>query len=291
MKITLSKYAGFCDGVERAFKTVEKIASDSEIKKPVFVLGSLVHNTDVVERIEKLGIRKLKVDNDLFKTLDTMKKKIGTLVITAHGMGPKIYDFCKRKSIDLVDTTCPRVIKVQRLAKIFLDRSNQIVIVGERDHKEVRGIYEWARKKAKFVETEDDLKKLKLDPKGKISVISQTTQNQNFVRKSWKFIREKYPQAEMVDTICLTTQNRQSEIRRMSKENDVIVVIGSPESANSTRLWEIAKEINPRSYFVERSNQIKKSWFGNCGKIGVTAGASTPDWIISGVVKKLESIG
>lgn len=289
MKITLSQHAGFCDGVEKAYEIVRKIVRDPRIKKPVFILGSLVHNRDVVKKIEKLGVKKIHVDPKIFEILDSLKSKIGTLVITAHGMGPKIYAYARKRGIALVDTTCPRVVKVQRLAKFFLEKGNQIVIIGEREHKEVKGIYEWTKKKAQFVEKESDFGRLKLDSRKNIFVISQTTQNQEFVKKAWKYLRKKYPRVEIQNTICLATQKRQDEMRKKAKENDAVLVIGSPQSANSTRLWEIAKEINPRSYFVERSGQIKKSWLKNCGKIWVTAGASTPRWIISGVMKKLKN--
>lgn len=293
MQITLSKYAGFCDGVDRAYKIVKKITADPKVKKPIYVLGSLVHNRDVVESIEKLGVKKIHVDKDLFRILDSMQNKIGTLVITAHGMGPKIYVYAAKKGIDMVDTTCPKVVRAQRLAKIFKDKNYQIVIVGEKDHKEVKGIYEWADNKAVFVQKNADLKKLKLDPKKKIAVISQTTQNQEFMRLACEFIRDIYPQAEILDTICLATQNRQNEVRQKASRNDVVIVIGSPESANSNRLWEIASEINSKSYFIESAKQLKKSWFNppRADKnVWVTAGASTPRWIISGVIGILKKM-
>jgi len=289
MQITLSKYAGFCDGVDRAYEMVKKIATDPKVKKPVYILGSLVHNQDVVKSIEKLGVKKIRVGKDLFKLLDLMRNKIGTLVITAHGMGPKIYAYAAKKGIAVADTTCPKVIRVQRLAKVFKDKHYQIIIVGEKDHKEVKGICEWAGNKVFFLQKAADFKKLKLTPKKKIAVISQTTQNQEFVKCAWKFLQNKYSQVEIVDTICLATQNRQDEARREASQNDVVIVIGSPESANSRRLWEIASEINSKSYFIERAEQLKKSWFRGAKKVWVTAGASTPDWIISsaiGILKK-----
>ncbi|MCK9379089.1 MAG: 4-hydroxy-3-methylbut-2-enyl diphosphate reductase [Candidatus Moranbacteria bacterium] len=291
MEITLSKYAGFCDGVERAYNIVKKIASDPLVKKPIYVLGSLVHNEDVVKKIEQLGIGNIKPQERLEDIFNYTDKKIGTLVITAHGMGPKIYELAKKKGVDIVDTTCPKVTKVQRLARIFFDRLYQIVIVGEKNHKEVVGIYEWARKKAVFVENMLDLKNLHLDISKKIAIISQTTQNQDFVKKVSGFITDKYKNVELVDTICLATQNRQEEVKKLARSNDVVIVIGSPDSANSNRLWEISKKINSKSYFIQRKEDIKGEWFDNCRKIGVTAGASSPEWIIEDVMKYLRSLG
>ncbi|HMN19742.1 MAG TPA: 4-hydroxy-3-methylbut-2-enyl diphosphate reductase [Candidatus Moranbacteria bacterium] len=290
MEITLSKYAGFCEGVQRAFDIVQKIANDENVKKPIYVLGSLVHNSDVVDKIASLGVRKLEPTDDLEKLLEGMKEGMGTLVVTAHGMGPGIYELVQKLGIDLVDTTCPRVIKVQRLAKVFLERDSQIVIIGEQNHKEVRGIYEWAKKKAIFVETEEDLCGLVLDADKKIAILSQTTQDQEFVERASRKIKEKYPQAEITDSICLTTHHRQSEIKQLAKENDAVVVIGSPESANSNRLWEIAKRENPKAYFIQRAAELEQSWFEGVQKVAVTAGASTPAWVIEEVLGKLRAV-
>ncbi|KKQ04409.1 MAG: 4-hydroxy-3-methylbut-2-enyl diphosphate reductase [Candidatus Moranbacteria bacterium GW2011_GWE2_36_40] len=290
MEITLSQYAGFCEGVERAYDIVEKIAKDPKVKRPIFVLGSLVHNSDVVEKIEKMGVQKVHVEGPLEDFFEKIKNEVGTLVITAHGIGPQIYDLAKKYKIDLVDTTCPRVIKVQRLAKIFFERDTQIVIVGEKNHKEVRGIYEWANKRAIFIETDEDLCGFNVDSNRKIAVISQTTQDQEFVDRAAAQILKKYPHAEIIDSICLTTHNRQTEISQLAKQNDVIIAIGSPESANSTRLWEISKRINPQSHFIQRASELEADWFAGCKKVAVTAGASTPRWIIDEVLEKLKKI-
>ena len=288
MKITLSKYAGFCDGVNRAYKITEELVENRKTPKPIFVLGSLAHNADVVKRIEAMGIKKIDVENDLIKFLQSSKVKIGTLIITAHGIGPDIYAFAERKGINLVDATCPKVIKVQRLARNFSRKGYQLIIIGEKSHKEVRGIFEWANGEAFFVENEKDIKKIKFDSNKKIAIISQTTQNKDFVKKVINLIKKKYPKAETVDTLCETTHNRQNEIKKIAKDNDILIVIGSPESANSRRLWEIGKKNNPRAYFLEKADSIEKKWFQGCKKIGITAGASTPNWIIEEVVEHIK---
>ncbi len=290
MEITLSQYAGFCEGVQRAYDIVEKISKDPKVKQPIFVLGSLVHNSDVVDKIEKMGVKKVHVEGPLEEFFEKIKSEVGTLVITAHGIGPEIYEIAKRHNVDLIDTTCPRVIKVQRLAKAFFQRDTQIVIIGEKNHKEVKGIYEWANKKAIFIETDEDLCGFDVDKTKKLAVLSQTTQDQEFVNRAAAQISKKYPKAEIVDSICLTTHHRQTEIKKLASENEVVVVIGSPESANSRRLWEIAQRVNPASYFVQRATEIEESWFANCQKVAVTAGASTPDWIIDEVIAKIENI-
>ena len=287
MEIILSKYAGFCEGVARAYEIVEKIARDSKTKRPVFVLGSLVHNDDVVKKIEEMGVEKINVDENLMNFLNSAKGKIGTLIITAHGIGPEIYKFAKDNNINLADTTCPKVIKVQRLAESFSRRGYQLVIIGEKKHKEVKGIFEWADKKAFIVENTEDLQKLILDSAKKVAVVSQTTQDREFFDQSAKYIQEKYPQAEIIDSICMTTHDRQVEVKELAKENDIVVVIGSPKSANSKRLYEIAQRINLKTYFIERADDLQSDWFAGCEKVAITAGASTPNILINQVKEKI----
>ena len=287
MKITLSKYAGFCEGVQRAYEMVEKIAKDPEVKKPIFVLGSLVHNGDVVAKIESLGVKKINLEGTLEDFFEKNKNQIGTLVITAHGIGPQIYELAKKYRVNLVDTTCPRVIKVQRLAKNFFEKNVQIVIIGEKNHKEVVGIFQWGGESAIFVETKIDLTDLNLDPDREIAVLSQTTQDQEFVQFANQAILKKYPKAQILDSICLATHDRQGEIKQLAAENEVVVVIGDPASSNSKRLFEVAKRSNKNSYFIQKAEQLEEKCFENRDTVAVTAGASTPDWIINEVVVRL----
>lgn len=289
MQVILSKHAGFCEGVRRAYEMVEKIANDPEVKKPIFVLGSLVHNDEVVAKIESLGVKKMSVEGTLEDFFEKNKNKIGTLVITAHGVGPKIYELAKKHQINLVDTTCPRVIKVQRLARNFFEKDAQIVIIGEKNHKEVAGIFEWGGKSASFVETEEDLQALNLDSGRKIVVLSQTTQDQEFVKRAAAQIAKKYPNAKILDSICLATHDRQTELGKLAEENEVVIVIGDPKSSNSKRLWEVAARINKDSYFIRNAKELDLKWFKNKKTVAVTAGASTPKWIIEEVVDKLQA--
>ncbi len=289
MKIILSKYAGFCEGVQRAYEIVEKIANDPKVKKPIFVLGSLVHNDQVVAKIESLGVKKINIEGKLEDFFEKIKDQVGTLVITAHGMGPIVYQLAKKYQIDLVDATCPRVIKVQRLAKRFFEKDVQVVIVGEKKHKEVIGIFQWGGGKAFFVETEKDLTALRLNPEKEIAVLSQTTQDQKFVQFVNCAILKKYPKAQVLDSVCLATHNRQDEIVQLAKNSEIVVVIGDLSSSNSNRLFEIAERINKNSYFVQNANQLNKKWFKNKKTVAVAAGASTPKWIIEKVVAKLKT--
>jgi len=285
MQITLSQFAGFCDGVRRAFEAVNNLDL-KKIKKPVYALGSLVHNQDVVKKIEEKGIQKIDVET----FLNSNPGQIGTLIITAHGTGPTIYEIAQEKGIEIIDTTCPKVIKVQRLAQAYIKRGYSIILVGDKDHKEVRSIFEWGGEEAVIVSKTSDLENLDLKNSEKIIILSQTTQSKDFLDEVYKFVKAKYPDTEILDTICLTTEERQDEIKKMARENDAVVVIGSPESANSTRLYEIARGINSKTIFIERAKNIDEYWFSGIESVAVTAGASTPDWIIEEVMKRLAEL-
>lgn len=289
MKVILSKYAGFCGGVKRAYEIVEKLSKDSQTKKPIVVLGLLVHNADVVKRIEGMGVQKIDFSGNVEDIEDKIDEKIGTLVVTAHGIGPEIFEIARKKGVDIVDTTCPKVIKVQRLSQVFLNRGDQIVIIGEKKHKEVQGIYGWSQKKASIVENENDVENLNLDENRNIMVVSQTTQIRDWVNKISKAVCKKYSKSQVYETVCDTTKDRQSEVAEVAKNNDIVFVIGSPESSNSNRLYEIAKEINSNTHFIERVGDINEKWLQGKNTAAVTAGASSPDWIIDEVIEFLKN--
>jgi 4-hydroxy-3-methylbut-2-en-1-yl diphosphate reductase len=297
MKITLSQFAGFCDGVRRAFETVSALQNGDHkektfeyqgkrMKKPVFVLGSLVHNQDVVNKIEEKGIKKISMK----ESEKALPGEIGTIIITAHGIGPKVYEIAEAKEIGIIDTTCPKVIKVQRLAETFMKKGYNLILVGDKDHKEVRSIYEWGGEKAVVISSREELEQINFDAAQKIIILSQTTQSQDFLATVYDYIKKKYKDVEIIDTICMETRQRQDELKKLAEESDAMVIIGSPESANSTRLYEISKKINTKSVFVSRVGELKDDFFKGAQKVGVTAGASTPEWIITEVIEHLTKI-
>lgn len=287
MKVAISKYAGFCGGVKRAYDMIAQAVNDESVKKPIVVLGALVHNDDVVKRIEKMGVKKIQFDGDFEKVRDQLHEEIGTLVITAHGAGPEIFEIASEKKFDVVDTTCPKVVKVQRLAQVFSKKGFKIVIIGENKHKEVQGIFKWANKDVVVIEGVDEARNLDLNNQEKVLIVSQTTQSREKVREAVEVILKKNPSAQLFDTICDATKNRQEHVVEIAKNNDIVFVIGSPESSNSNRLFEIAKENNSKTYFIERVGDIKDEWIEGASTAGVAAGASSPDWVIDDVVKYL----
>jgi (E)-4-hydroxy-3-methyl-but-2-enyl pyrophosphate reductase len=277
MKITVAKNAGFCFGVKRAY---DLACVNSKNCGDIFILGKLVHNDDVCKDLYGRGIKEIKSLSDV---------KEGTVIFTAHGIGPGLYEKASQRGLKIIDTTCPKVMKAQRLARNNAKKGWQVIIFGDKNHKEVRGIKEWSKNKAKIVGSLKEIKKTRLNEKKNYCLISQTTQNVAEFKKIQNYLANKLPNFIYFNTICDSTDNRQDEIRKLAKGNDVVIVIGGRDSANSKRLHEIAKENNKNSFFIENAKQLKKNWLNGINKIAISAGASTPEWVISETIKKIRN--
>jgi len=277
MKIEIAKNAGFCFGVKRALALIED--NVKKIKKPISMYGHLVHNEEVIKRLLAKGI----------KVIDNLEKiGRGTLIITAHGISHKMKErLLKQKGLNLVDTTCPKVLLVQNLAKLLHKQSRQVLIFGDVDHQEVKGIKGAADDQAIVFSSEKEFKKINLDQKKKYGLVVQTTKDFEKFKKLEKKIKEKIKDIKIFNTICQATRQRQKEVRKLAKKRNLILVVGSRTSANTTRLYEISQSINPDTYFVGTSQELKGKWFKNKKSVGITAGASTPDWVINEVVQKV----
>jgi len=275
-KITLGKHSGFCFGVRRAYDLTCVNSKDCD---DVYILGKLVHNNDVCRDLYKRGIKEIKALSDI---------KNGTVIFTTHGVGPGFYEKASARGLKIIDTTCPKVMKAQRLAKSFAGKKYQVLIFGDKNHKEVKSIFEWSGKKAKIIGGLEEIKKIKLEKTKKYCLISQTTQNVEEFKKIIAYLKKNSKNFVFLNTICPSTDDRQKEVRRLAKNNDAVIVIGGKDSANSRMLYEIAKSINKKTYFIENSKQLKKSWFGGIKRIAISAGASTPEWIIEDVINKIK---
>ncbi len=277
MKITIGKHSGFCFGVKRAYDLACVNSKDCD---KLYILGKLVHNDDVCRDLGKRGIKEIKSLNDV---------KEASVIFTAHGVGPGFYEKASRRGLKIIDTTCPKVMKAQRLAKLNAEKGCQVIVFGDRKHKEVKSILEWSDNRAKIVGNLREAKKLELNKKKKYHLISQTTQNVEEFKKIREYLAKKLPNFSYFNTICDSTDERQKEIKKLAKENDAVIIIGGRDSANSRRLYEIAKALNKNSYFIENSKQLKKTWLNGIKKVAISAGASTPEWIIKEVVAKIKN--
>ncbi len=278
MKIKLARSAGFCFGVKRALDIALDTAKSDQ---RVYMLGDIVHNEDVVRKIEKTGIKKI----------NRLKRGLGhTLLIRAHGTGASILKKARQSGYKIIDATCPMVKEIHKIARNNEKAGYKIIVIGDKKHDEVQGIIGQLKGKAMII---DDVKHVPLETvKGikKACVVVQSTQNLEKVLGILEILKLHVTDLKFFNTICKPTRLKQEDIRTMPAENDVMIIIGSKTSANTKRLYEIAKSINPRSYWVSSKGEIKPGWFKDAKNVGVTAGASTPESTTKGVIAYLRKI-
>ncbi|MEA2088867.1 MAG: 4-hydroxy-3-methylbut-2-enyl diphosphate reductase [Patescibacteria group bacterium] len=279
MKITISKFAGFCQGAKRAYDI--SINSAKKNNKNLYILGDLLHNKHVSDKIKSLGIKKIESTN---------KIKKGSIIISAHGVSKSIIQEAEKKALNIINTTCPKVIKVQQIVKKYYLDNIFIFIFGDKNHKEVRGINGWCDNNATIISDIKEIKNIDFSKIKNAVIVSQTTQELKKFLQIVKFLRKKIKNLKIFNTICDATKNRQEEAKKISAENDAIIVIGGKKSANSKKLFKIAKENNKNVFFVNSASEINLKNFSDFKKIGITAGASTPDCIIKNVCKKLKTL-
>jgi (E)-4-hydroxy-3-methyl-but-2-enyl pyrophosphate reductase len=270
MEILLAREYGFCFGVKRAVKTVEETATSAE--GPVYTLGPIVHNDEVVAQMQSLGVWA----KDAIDEIDA-----GTVVIRAHGVPPETLDAARAKGLRVVDGTCPLVVKVQQLARALHDEGYQGVIYGTPEHPEVIGIAGWAGEGAAVVQSLEDVAALPRSKK--IGVVSQTTKVPANYQAIVGALMGKCQELRAHNTICNATAQRQAAAIEVAQQVDVMLVIGEAHSSNSRRLAEVCAQVNPRTYRIATADELEAAWFTGAEKVGVTAGASTPEAAIERV--------
>ena len=276
MEILLAKEMGFCFGVKRAVKTVGEIAAAAD--GPVYTLGPIVHNDEVVAQMQNLGVWA----KDAIDEIDTDGNVGSTVIIRAHGVPPDALEVARDKGLHIVDGTCPLVIKVQQLARTLHDDGYQVVIYGTPDHPEVIGIAGWAGEGTAVVQNLDDVAALPRSKK--IGVVSQTTKIPGDYQAIVGALMGKCQELRAHNTICNATAQRQAAAIETAQQVDVMVVIGGAHSSNSRRLAEVCAQVNPRTYRIATADELDAAWFTGAAKVGITAGASTPDSTIDKVI-------
>jgi len=278
MQIIVAKHAGFCEGVRRAYL----IATDqAKTGRPVFMLGNLVHNSLVVADLVHSGIK-------IIKSLDEISAgTLGTLLISAHGVAPEVYEQAKKSGLEIVDTTCPWVKKAQNIAKKLADEGCAVIIVGDSGHAEVRGLVGWSGGKGKIVQGIEDIERLDLSHNICFGIIAQTTQAEEHFNLLADALQKRTKNVKIVNTICKATQKRQQDAVDIAKKVDLMLVVGDQMSANTKRLAELCSATKTETCRIETAEQLDKKQLAGRKKIGVTAGASTPEWIIKDVIKRL----
>lgn len=275
LEVILADYLGFCYGVKRAIKIArENAAPDGS----ACTLGPIIHNPQMVERLKDEGIGTIDCLDDL---------KRGKVIIRSHGVGPETYEKAEAMGLECVDATCPHVKKAQLSAKELAEEGRFVVIVGEKEHPEVHSIVQWAGGNVAVIETVAEA--ASVPNASRLGIISQTTFSGERFREIVSALLDKSRDIRVMRTICTATDQRQRAARELASKVDVMLVIGGKNSANTTRLAQLCAKIC-RTYHIETAEELRPAWFDNIEKIGITAGASTPDWIIKEVYKKCQRI-
>ena len=274
MKVKVAETAGFCFGVQRAVDRVyDLIGSDAA---PIYTLGPIIHNEEVVSDLEKKGVAVISEED-----LATLKD--GTVVIRSHGVGRKVYDKIKKYGLGYVDVTCPFVLKIHKIVERESARGAHIVIIGDPDHPEVQGICGWCQGPYTVIKNQEEAEAF-VPPKGKkMSIVSQTTFNYNKFKDLVEIFLKKSYDSTVLKTICNATEERQTEARAIARKVDAMFVVGGRHSSNTQKLYEICKEECKNTYFIETLVDLESKPFQSFGRVGITAGASTPNNIIEEV--------
>jgi 4-hydroxy-3-methylbut-2-enyl diphosphate reductase len=286
IKVLLSNPRGFCAGVDRAIEIVERALTMHGA--PIYVRHEVVHNRFVVENLEKKGA--VFVEN-----LDEVPQD-SILIFSAHGVSHAVRREAAERKLKVFDATCPLVTKVHvEVAKMRKD-GKEIIMIGHQGHPEVEGTMgqiEGEDKGMYLVETEMDVETLQVKDETNLSYVTQTTLSVDDAARIVDALKRRFPMitGPKKDDICYATQNRQDAVKKMVDQCDLVIVVGSPNSSNSNRLCEVARNANVEAYMVDRAEQLQENWFAGKKIIGITAGASAPEILVQQVISRLKQIG
>ncbi|MEY3647904.1 MAG: hypothetical protein RLZ13_789 [Bacteroidota bacterium] len=291
MQVTIDKNSGYCFGVEFAIKMAE---DEMENKEPLYCLGDIVHNDMEVKRLSAKGL--VVIDREQLQELSNCK-----VLIRAHGEPPETYRLAIENNIELIDASCPVVLKLQHRVKNAFDKmereNGQIVIYGKKGHAEVIGLTGQTLEKAIVVMEDADLEKI--DYNRPITLFSQTTKStKGFYALSEKIEEKiKATKGELMeidfnsnDSICRQVSNREPQLQRFAQENDVILFVSGKKSSNGKALYQVCLSENPRSYFIESEEEIDQNWFQQAERVGICGATSTPMWLMEQVKSYVDGI-
>lgn len=277
MEVFLARAAGYCFGVKRAIQVAEAAAHENGCQ--IYTYGPLIHNRQAVSKLEDQGI----------KVIEDLSEAAGQVVIIrSHGVGPRVWQQAQELGIKLIDATCPFVKKAQDIARSLYNEGYTVLVVGEAEHPEVKGIIGWTDGHGIVVQQPGDLASIQLGKK--IGVLAQTTQPVARLQSIVQELLTSSREVRVFNTICHATGERQQAARQLAAEVDVMLVVGGAHSANTQKLAAICQEAGAITYAIETAAEIQAQWFKGAKKVGITAGASTPDWIIEEVVRKMSDL-
>jgi len=296
MKAIVAEKCGFCPGVRNAIREAERVLAR---EKNVYSLGPIIHNKDVVEKLAKMGLKTVeKADQIPCKTQDARRKARATVIIRSHGLAPKQKEKLEKKRLNIVDATCVLVKRVQKIAKDLEKQGYKVVVIGDKEHPEIQAVVGCAKN---VVVAADKADLHKLPKNGKLGIVCQTTQSPEHFAKmlgniaKMGFETGKVSELKVINTLCTEAIKRQQSAVKLCKKVDIMFVLGSLESANTRKLAELCKKYNKRTFHLQNWSEFDRK---ACSAkktarpltAGVTAGASTPEWIIKEFVENLKKI-
>jgi 4-hydroxy-3-methylbut-2-enyl diphosphate reductase len=282
-RIVLAAPRGYCAGVDRAVDVVERALRI--YGAPVYVRKQIVHNIHVVRDLERKGA--------VFVDEETQVPQGATVVLSAHGVAPEVYENSAGRRLRVIDATCPLVTKVHLEARRFAREGATILLIGHQGHEEVIGTSGEAPDHIRLVGNVDEARTVEVADPDSVSYLSQTTLSVDETNEVIAVLRERFPNIEGPprDDICYATQNRQDAVKAMAGKVDAVLVIGSDNSSNSNRLVEVSRAAGTAAYLIDDESEIDPSWLRGVETVGVTSGASAPEWLVEGVVGHLRSLG
>jgi (E)-4-hydroxy-3-methyl-but-2-enyl pyrophosphate reductase len=279
MEVIVADNAGFCFGVKRAIKMATDTL-DQAASGPVKSLGQLIHNPQVVTLFQRRGL-------EVVADLDEVAPD-ATVVIRSHGVGPEVRRQADERGLRVVDTTCPFVTKAQQYASKLIAESYKVVVIGDRDHPEVIGVVAHTGGQAIVINSVEEAESLKFIPR--MGVVFQTTHSIGHVQEIVGALLKRGKEVRVFNTLCGATTSMQKTAVELAPEVEAMVIVGGRQSANTAQLAEVCRKVNPRVLQVEAADEIDPAWFAGLRRIGVSAGASTPDEVIAEVVERLTAI-
>lgn len=279
----LANPRGFCAGVDRAIAVVDQLLDQHG--GPIYVRKEIVHNRQVVERLRARGA--------VFVEEVDEAPEDSILVFSAHGISPEVRRKAAERRLRVVDATCPLVSKVHYEAKKFAKAGLHVLLIGHADHDEVIGTMGEIPGQITLVEDVDAVEHVTVPDPDRVAVITQTTLSVDETRDIMDAVRRKFPNVRTParDDICYATQNRQDAVRDLAQQCDVMIVVGSPNSSNSLRLRELAQQLGSKGYLVDHPDQLQREWVDRAQRVGVTAGASSPENLTQAIVARLREFG
>lgn len=277
MEIIVAENAGFCFGVKRALELVARAAQDTSC--PVFTLGALIHNPQEIARLEARGVRQV-------MSLEEVKE--GAIVLSAHGVDPAVEVDASARGLKVIDATCPFVKRAHGHIEELSREGYAVVILGDPGHREVEGLAARAGGKAEIISSAEEAEQLPL--RQKCGLVVQTTQRPEALREVTGILAEHCRELRVYNTICEATVKRQESARELAEKVDLMIVVGGRNSANTKRLEEICAATGTPTHQVETAEELVPEWLHGVQRVGVTAGASTPAWIVENVVARLQGL-